>query len=285
MREFKGKVAVVTGGASGIGRAMADRLAREGMNIVLADIEGSALSAAVDEMKSGGASVIGVKTDVARQDQLDALAARTISEFGAVHILCNNAGVGGDAAPIWELELETWKWVLGVNLWGVIHGIRSFVPAMIRHGSEGHVVNTASMAGLLSVPYIAPYHTTKHAVVSLSEALHHELQIAGSKIRVSVLCPSFVRTNIMESQRNRPEDLRVADREKTPAELALDAAIRGGVESGIPPSDVADTVFDAISEEQFYIFPHSEALESYRTYTSDVLEQRNPALRLEELSK
>ncbi|HYM00906.1 MAG TPA: SDR family NAD(P)-dependent oxidoreductase, partial [Blastocatellia bacterium] len=157
MKEFAGRVAAVTGGASGIGRAMAERFAAEGMKIVLADVEEAALSAAVDELKSRGAAVIGVKTDVSRQEEVAALAEKAVSEYGAVHVLCNNAGVAGDSAPSWELELETWQWVFGVNLWGVIHGIRSFVPAMIRNGEPGHVVNTASLAGLLSLPYIAPY--------------------------------------------------------------------------------------------------------------------------------
>jgi NAD(P)-dependent dehydrogenase (short-subunit alcohol dehydrogenase family) len=284
MKEFKGKVAVVTGGASGIGRAVADRFAAEGMKIVLSDVEEQALSLAVKEMKSTGAEVAGIVTDVSDGKQVAALAEKTLATFGSVHIICNNAGVGGDGSPSWELAPETWQWVIGVNLWGVIHGIRAFVPIMLKQGTEGHVVNVASMAGLLTGPLLSPYYATKHAVVALSECLHYELTVSGAKLRASVLCPGFVSTNIMDSNRNRPDDLRVEDREKTPIEVAMEEAFRKQVEGGIPPSQVANLVFEAIRDEKFYIFPHPDLLEAYREYSETVLGHRNPVLNLERLA-
>ena len=284
MKEFKGKVAVVTGGASGIGRAMAERFATEGMKIVLADVEEQALSQAVAELKSKGAEVAGIVTDVSDGKQVAALAEKTLATFGSVHIICNNAGVGGDGAPSWELEPETWQRVIGVNLWGVIHGIRAFVPIMLKQGTEGHVVNVASMAGLLTGPLLSPYYATKHAVVALSECLHYELAVSGAKVRASVLCPGFVSTNIMDSNRNRPDDLRVEDRPKTPIQVAMEEAFRKQVEAGIPPSQVANLVFEAIRDEKFYIFPHPDLLEAYGEYSEVVRGKRNPVLNLERLA-
>ncbi len=194
MKEFKGKVAVVTGAASGIGRAMAERFAAEGMKVVLADIEQEALAQAEAKMKAAGATVLAVRTDVSSASGVQALAGRTIDAFGAVHILCNNAGVPPVVGPSWELTEADWQWVLGVNLWGVLHGIRVFVPIMLGQDSEGHVVNTASMAGLLSLPWAATYDVAKHGVVTLSESLHGELAAVGSKLKVSVLCPGWVKT-------------------------------------------------------------------------------------------
>ncbi|HKV40442.1 MAG TPA: SDR family NAD(P)-dependent oxidoreductase [Blastocatellia bacterium] len=279
MKDFKDRVAVVTGGASGIGRAMAERFATAGMKIVLADVEEEALSVVENEMKVAGATVVGVVTDVSKPRQIEDLAARTLSEFGAVHILCNNAGVGGDTASLWDLPLETWEWVIGVNLRSVIYGIRTFVPIMLKQGMEGHVVNTASIAGLLALPMLSPYHATKHAVVSISESLYYELALAGAKVKTSVLCPGFVKTSIAESERNRPEALHV-EREPSAAEASFTATIRQRVEEGTPPAAVAEVVFEAIRDERFYIFPHPEMLEVYRTYTETVLQQRNPVLDL-----
>src|SRR3990172_8826356 len=198
MKEFRGKVAVVTGAASGIGRAMAERLAAEGMKVVLADIEKAALGGAEAEMKAGGATVIAVPTDVSKADEVEALAGKTIDAFGAVHVLCNNAGVPPVVGPSWELTEADWQWVLGVNLWGVLHGIRTFVPIMLAQDSEGHVVNTASVAGLLSGAWFATYSVAKHGVVTLSESLPRELELTGSRVKVPVLCPGWVRTQLMD---------------------------------------------------------------------------------------
>jgi NAD(P)-dependent dehydrogenase (short-subunit alcohol dehydrogenase family) len=284
MKEFNDRVAVVTGGASGIGRAMAERFAADGMKVVLADVEDQALGAAVHQLQEAGAKVIGVKTDVADAAQVAALARRTLDEFGAVHIVCNNAGVGGSAAPSWELPLETWQWVMGVNLWGVIHGIREFVPIMLKQGTEGHVVNVASMAGLITSPLLAPYYATKHAVVALSECLHYELMASGAPVHASVLCPGFVKTNIMESDRNCPDDLRVEARPKSPIEIAMEEAFRKQIESGMPAADVANLVVEAIRNDKFYIFPHADMLELYREYSQGVTDRRNPVLNLERLA-
>ena len=204
MRELRGKVAVVTGAASGIGRAMAERFAREGMKVVLADVQEKPLAEAREASAAAGAEVIAVPTDVSKWEQVEALARRAVEAFGAAHVLCNNAGVavGGVA---WETPVADWEWILGVNQWGVVHGIRAFVPRMIAQG-EGHVVNTASMAGLVSAPGMSAYCATKHAVVTISECLHHDFAITGNAgtMHVSVLCPGWVKTNIAESVRNRP---------------------------------------------------------------------------------
>src|SRR5262245_25994695 len=201
MKEFTDRVAVVTGGASGIGRAMADRFAAAGMKVVLADIEENALQQAEADMRAQGATVLGVVTDVAKAESVEALAQRTMATFGGVHIVCNNAGVGGGFGPSWTQPLQNWEWGFGVNLWGVIHGIRTFIPIMLKQGMEGHIVNTASMAGLLSAPFMSVYDATKFAVVTISESLQLELALQGAQVKASVLCPGFVNTNIVTSER------------------------------------------------------------------------------------
>src|SRR5579871_3810153 len=200
MKEFQGRVAVVTGGASGIGKAIAEKCVSEGMKVVLADIEGPALEETATAMKGS----VPYQVDVSDAVAVEAMAAAVYKDFGAVHLLFNNAGVAPDGKPTWAQSLETWKWVIDVNLYGVIHGLRSFVPRMLKGGEEGHIVNTASVAGLHSGPMISPYYATKHAVVGMSESLYIELRSGGAKVGASVLCPAFVRTRIGESGRNRP---------------------------------------------------------------------------------
>jgi NAD(P)-dependent dehydrogenase (short-subunit alcohol dehydrogenase family) len=217
VKDLRDRTAVITGGASGIGRAMAGRFAAEGMKIVLADVEAEALDRAVEELRGRGAAAVGVRADVSRAGDVEAIAAEAERAFGPVHVLCNNAGVAA-GGPLWKLSEADWAWVLGVNLWGVVHGIRAFVPRMIEHGGEGHVVNTASVAGLAAGPWFGPYCASKHAVVAISETLHHELALTGSAIKVSVLCPGFVKTRIAESHRNRPADL-----QRDPAEPPVGA--------------------------------------------------------------
>lgn len=276
MKTFQDKVAVVTGAASGIGRAMAERFAAEGMRVVLADVEEDALAATTKDLSGRGAAALAVRTDVSRAADVEALARAAVARFGGVHVVCNNAGVGGDGSTIWDQSLESWQWVLGVNLWGVIHGIRTFVPLMLEQGGEGHVVNTASMAGHLSMPFAAPYNASKFAVVTMTESLHHELQIMGASIKTSVLCPGFVRTNIVDAERNRPPELR-DDARRSEASQAFRTAVRGLVESGIPPAEVAERVLQAVRAERFWIFPHPEMLEAIRQRTAGILLEENPS--------
>jgi NAD(P)-dependent dehydrogenase (short-subunit alcohol dehydrogenase family) len=276
MKDLGGKVAVVTGAASGIGRALSARFAAEGMKVVLADVEEAPLAAFEAELRAGGASVLAVRTDVQDGAAVAALAERTVEHFGAVHVVCNNAGVGGSAGPMWTLTEADWAWTLGVNLWGVIHGIRAFVPGMIAQG-EGHVVNTASIAGLLSPPWMGPYVASKHAVVSLSEVLARDLVLAGSPVKVSVLCPGFVRTRIAESHRNRPAHLSNDPQEKTAPSPAAQM-VREQVESGIAPDVVAARVVEAIGEDRFYVLPHPELTGAVKHRMDDILQGNYPRL-------
>lgn len=256
MEELSGKVAVITGGASGIGLGLAQACAAAGMKLVLADIEADALDKAVAELPEG-TEVEAVVCDVSDGAQVDALRDRAVDRFGAVHLVCNNAGVG-TGGPVWEHTIEDWEWVLGVNLWGVVHGIRAFTPLMIEQG-DGHMVNTASMAGLLSAPMMGIYNVTKHAVVTLSETLFADLQMTGaSGVGVSVLCPGWVQTRIHESGRNRP----AAAGPDTGADDEADngfAGILGGlIAAGLEPADVAQQVLDAVQARRFYVLTHPE---------------------------
>ena len=275
MREFKDKVAVITGAASGLGRAMADRCAREGMRVVLADVELEPLTKTEESLKASGARVLAVRTDVSQATDVEALAQKTLEAFGAVHLLCNNAGVGTGAAPIWESTIADWDWVIGVNLWGVIHGMRVFVPIMLEQDTECHIVNTASIAGLISGPGLGAYKVTKHAVVTLSETLYHELAERGARVNVSVLCPGVVNTRIMESARNRPGHFPTTE-PSDPASAARWEALRRGVVAGMPPEQVADAVFEAIRTDQFYILTHPELQDFVRSRMEDILEGRSP---------
>jgi NAD(P)-dependent dehydrogenase (short-subunit alcohol dehydrogenase family) len=252
VQDLHGKVAVVTGGASGIGYALARRFAAEGARVVIGDIEEAALDRAVSELRDAGAEVEGVVTDVTDPAQMQALAAAAVDRFSGVHIFCNNAGVGGGGLA-WEMPLSTWEWVIGVNLWGVIHGVRAFVPLLMQQ-TEAHIVNTASVAGLVAAPFMGPYNASKHAVVAISETLHHELALSAPHVKVSVLCPGWVNTKIAESARNRPEHLQ----EGAAPDPEAAALLRGFLEQGMPPEEVAAKVLDAIREEQFWILTHDE---------------------------
>src|SRR5476649_1821633 len=230
MKDLKDKVAVITGGASGLGRAMAERFAREGMSIVLADVEPNALAKAEADMKAAGARVIGVLTDVSKAADVEALAQKTLSAFGAVHLLANNAGVA-EGGNVWDNTVADWEWVLGVNLWGVIHGVRVFTPIMLKQESEGHIINTASVVGRISPAGMGIYCVSKHAVVTLSECLHHDLAQKTDKLKCSVLCPAYVPTGIADSARNRPAALSET-RHKSAADLVHDASLKKAVQSG-----------------------------------------------------
>jgi NAD(P)-dependent dehydrogenase (short-subunit alcohol dehydrogenase family) len=275
MQDLKGRVAVVTGGASGIGKGIAARLGAAGMMLVLADVERPALDAAVAELRAAGARVLGAVCDVAQPASVESLAQQAYDEFGAVHVLCNNAGVaGGMPKPIWEQGLDDWSWVLGVNLMGVVHGVRSFLPRMLAQGGEGHVVNTASMAGLM--PGSGIYGVSKHAVVALSESLSNELMTQGSKIRVSVLCPGWVSTRILESERNRPEAPREAPGPLAPQFELARRAVAQLIASGLDPEAVGDIVVEAIRAERFYVLTHPTWMNMVENRMQNILQGRAP---------
>jgi NAD(P)-dependent dehydrogenase (short-subunit alcohol dehydrogenase family) len=273
MKDFKDRVAVITGAASGIGRALAERCVSEGMKVVLSDVELEALAKAEASLKAAGATALAVRTDVSRASEVETLARKTLEVFGAVHLLCNNAGVA-TLGFIWESPLADWEWVVGVNLWGVIHGVRVFVPLMLAQDTECHIVNTASMSGLLSMPGAGAYNVSKHGVVTLSESLHRELAERGAKIRVSVLCPGIVNTRIMESPRNRPTH--VETRRADPVTDARVETLRQLVQTGMPPAHVAAAVFEALRKDQFYILTHPQGRDAIRTRMEDILQERNP---------
>ena len=279
MKNLQGKVAVITGAAEGIGKGIATRAASEGMKLVLADINAAKLELTVAEFKANGAEVIGVPTDVAREEQINALAEQAFAKFGNVHLLVNNAGVAV-AKPAWEATQQDWDWVMGVNFYGVTHALRAFVPTMLKHGEEGHIVNTASMAGLTSQPSLATYNASKHAVVTVSEGLQHDLTLRQSRIKVSVLCPGWVKTGVAHSERNRA--VAGTDGEAASAvdavTLKVATSIMQAVQNGIPVAQVADEVFDAIAAERFYILTHPEMKQAIQIRMEDILQQRAPTL-------
>lgn len=274
MKEFKDKVALVTGAASGIGFALADRFASVGMKVVLADVEESALALAEQALRAKGAPVLAVRTDVSKAADVESLADAAYARFGAVHVLCNNAGVGCGGLS-WEQPLEDWEWVIGVNLWGVIHGTRTLLPRMLAQGTDGHVVNTASVAGLISSPYMSVYQATKHAVVTMTESLRMELELTGAKVSASVLCPGFVQTRITDSDRNRPSSTR-ADRPESAALVTVREMARQQVAAGITPGEVAEVVLEAIRSDTFYILTHPRFAKLIRTRMENILEGRPP---------
>jgi NAD(P)-dependent dehydrogenase (short-subunit alcohol dehydrogenase family) len=276
MKEFRDKVAVITGAASGIGRALAQRFAQEGMKLVLADVEPAALERAAREIEAAGAPALAVRTDVSKAADVERLAQAALEKFGAVHVVCNNAGVAL-SAPCWMNTVADWQWVLGVNLWGVIHGVRVFTPILLSQGVEGHIVNTASMAGMFSGPGMGAYNVSKFGVVTLSETLHHELTMLAAPVHVSVLCPGFVNTRIMDAGRNRPAELGETAPHMPGAE-EMEQMGRQLVAAGSPPSMVADVVFEAIRAERLYVFPHPEWKQYIRTRMEEILEERTPTL-------
>jgi NAD(P)-dependent dehydrogenase (short-subunit alcohol dehydrogenase family) len=278
VKTFRDRVAVVTGAASGIGLALAERFAVEGMRIVMADVEAAALEKAAEGLRRKASAVLVSRVDVSRPGDVERLARDTYEAFGATHVLCNNAGVAVIGAAH-EHTLADWQWVVGVNLWGVIHGVRAFLPRMLAGGAEGHIVNTASMAGLTTAPFMAVYDVTKHGVVALSEAMYKEAQLTGSPIGVSVVCPGLIDTNIMRSSRNRPEEL--AETGKTgPMAQAFGESLGDRLAGGYPPSEVAEQVFWGIREERFYIVPaQAEVKANIAVRAQDLIELRNPTLR------
>lgn len=282
MNEFSGKVAVVTGAASGIGLALATRFAQEGMKVVLADVEAAPLEAARAALAAQGAATIAVRTDVSREEDVKRLADAAFAAFGNVHVLCNNAGVSGGfgADGIWNVAREDWAWVLGVNFSGVLYGIRQFVPRMLARAEAGHIVNTASVAGLVTSGTGAPYTVSKHAVVALTELLYKDLRARNAQLSASVLCPGWVDTKIIESARNRPQELNAAGAaQATPEQLLRLAAVRGFLKSGFRPEAIADLVLEAIRSDAFYVVPVQPDIgNALATRLEDIRLRRNPTL-------
>ena len=259
----------MTGAASGLGRAMALAFAGEGMHVALADVDEKGLASAESEIRAKGVRAVSMRIDVSRAGEVESFAEKA----GAVHVVCNNAGVSPLGA-VWENTEDEWRWILGVNLWGVIHGVRAFAPRLIAQG-EGHIVNTASVAGLISPPGMGAYNVTKHAVVALSETLYQDLRERGSNVGVSVLCPAYVPTGIADSERNRPENLSISRKSKET--LAREAMMRKAVASGkLSAAEVAAAVVKAVKEERFYVLTHPKIKGAIRARMEDVLDERSP---------
>ncbi len=251
--DVQGKTAVVTGGASGIGRGITRCLAQQGMNLVVADIEQGPLDDVVAELDAAGTAVIGVQTDVSQLTEVEALAGAAIDRFGAVHVLCNNAGIGV-SGPVGATSIEDWRWTLDIDLWGPIYGVHVFLPIMEAQG-EGHINSTASMAGLYAGPSLGPYNVAKHGVVALMATLERDLRLAGSNVRASVLCPGPINTNIVHSQRNRPAASAAQHVETETGRKFWDLLTRSLAE-GMDPDDVGPMVLEAIVDDRFWILTH-----------------------------
>jgi len=281
MNQLKGRTAVITGAASGFGLECARIAAREGMNVVMADVQPDALELSTHEIEGLGAQVMPYRLDVSQPEQVQALAEATKARFGAPHFVFNNAGVGSGGL-VWENSLKDWQWVLGVNLWGVVNGVRSFTPMMLEAATadptyQGHIVNTASMAGLLNPPNMGIYNVSKHAVVALSETLYQDLALVTEQVHAHVLCPYFVPTGIHASHRNRPDAMKDAEARPTRSQLIAQAMSEKAVTSGkVTAADVAAQVFAAMRENRFYIYSHPKALGNVQTRLEDVVQGRNP---------
>ena len=280
MKNFSGKVAVITGAGSGLGREFADTAASLGMKLVLADIQADALEKTTDALLAQGVEVLAMVCDVSKGAHVEELADAALARFHGIHLVFNNAGVGSGGL-VWENSAEDWEWVLGVNLWGVIHGVRVFTPMMLEAARkdpnwQGHIVNVASMAGLLNSPNMGAYNVSKHAVVSLTETLYQDLALVTEQVHASVLCPYFVPTGIHQSHRNRPAELR-SEGKPTPSQLIAQAMSTKAVTSGrVSATDVAQLVFNAVEQNQFYVYSHPQALGMVQTRLEDVVQMRNP---------
>lgn len=275
MKHFKDKVAVITGAANGIGRGLAERCAQEGMKIVLADIDEKALSATCQGLRNRGAKTTEIVTDVSKADEVEELAKKSFESYGAIHLLCNNAGIGSVSdiyKSLWESDFVDWEEIIGVNLWGVIYGIRSFVPIMLKQHTECHIVNTASSAGLTAGAGLGIYKVTKHGVVTLSETLYQQLRQRQAPIGVSVLCPDAVSTRVVDAALEKPSGRKKRNLEE---EQQVEAFLQR-VNAGMSPNEVADQVFQAIREDKLYILTHSEIKDAVRTRMENILDEHNP---------
>ena len=277
MKDFKDKVAVITGAANGIGFGIAERCAQLGMKVVLAGINEANLAKAEEQLKSSGATLLSVQTDVSKRKDIETLAQKTLDTFGAVHLLVNNAGVGAGSS-VWESTWEDWEWVVNVNLWGVIYGVKIFTPIMLAQNTEAHIVNIASVTGLLPNYPIAPYQVTKHAVVGLTESLYYSLAQRNAKVKVSLVCPGWVKTSILKSGRNRPPELQ-SNPDTTADKKSMVTAFRKmkeSLEAGMSIQELADHVFRAILDEQFYVLSHPEHTPDIKERMDNILQQKNP---------
>ena len=275
MEQLAGKVAVITGGGSGIGRALARRFAAEGMSIVLADVNETSMRMVEAELAEAGTEVLPVLCDTSLEPSVQALAQATLERFGAAHVLCNNAGVAGTGDP-WAGPMSAWEWVMGINVYGVVHGIRAFLPIMTDQG-EGHIVNTASMAGLVALPGAAAYNASKHAVVAISEGLFLELKNTGSSVSCSVLCPGFVKTNLMVGQQWQDRLGAPPPVTGNPVGKMIEDLLAQGVETGVDPDDIAAQVADAIRNDRFWILTHPEMRDAPVARMQRAAAQENPA--------
>ena len=275
MEDLNGKVAVITGGASGIGRSLAHAFAAQGMKVVLADVDEVRMRAVEAELADGGTEVLPVVCDTSLESSVQALAQATLDRFGAAHVLCNNAGVAGKGDP-WNGPISAWDWVVGINLYGVVHGIRAFLPIMQDQG-EGHIVNTASMAGLVALPGAAAYNATKTAVVAISEGLFLELNSLGSPVGVSVLCPGFVKTNLLAGQQWQDRLGPEPPMTTSPIGQMIETMLTHGVENGVDPDLIAAQVLDAIRAGRFWILTHPEMRQSPVERMQRAAAQENPA--------
>lgn len=278
MMEFKNKVALITGAASGIGAAIAERCAYEGMKVVLADIDKEALINTEKVLKSTGAETLAVVCDVSKESDIKVLSEKAINTFGKVNLLFNNAGVA-TGTVLWRNTTADWKWVLGVNLWGLINCTKIFVPIMLKQNDECYIVNTASLAGFTSAPGNGVYSVTKHAIVNFSEALYYELKLAKAKIDVSVICPGFVNTQLADAERNRPVELKNTDRSiKTNMQQMAEEMFHKEIKKGMAPELVVEKVFDAIQKKKFYIITHKESKTLIKQRMEDILNENNPTI-------
>ena len=279
MKEFKDKVAVITGAANGIGFGIAERCAQLGMRVVLAGINADNLKIAEERLKATGAALLCVRTDVSKREELETLAQKTLDTFGAVHLLINNAGVAAGSS-IWESTWEEWEWVMNVNLWGVVNGIKIFTPLMLAQDSEAHIVNVASVAGLLPHHPCAPYQVTKHAVVALTENLYYSLAEQNSKVKASVLCPGWVRTEILKAERNRPPELKNKPGNVTDKRKRVESyrEMQTAMEKGMSVQELTGHLFRAIEQDRLYVLSHPDVTPYIEERMENILQQKNPSL-------
>lgn len=277
MKEFKDRVAVITGAANGIGFGIAERCAQLGMKVVLAGINAENLAAAKEKLEATGAVLFSLRTDVSKRVDVETLAQKTLEMFGAVHLFVNNAGVGA-GTTVWESTWEDWEWVIDVNLWGVIYGVKVFTPIMLAQDTEAHIVNVASISGLLLSYPCAPYHVTKQAVIGLNENLYASLAQQKAKVKVSLVCPGWVKTDILKSERNRPAEFRSSTKASPPSPAAKEAyrRMQESIETGMSIQELANHVFRAIQDEQLYVITHPEYIPRIQKRFDNILQQKNP---------